>query len=356
MKKIIFTLMLLLFCVGCSNVTIKSNQDTKSNSKDETKTYSVVNNSNNNEQKVSDVAKEDKNDKDININPPQKYVDYIKKDKDDEILFYSKEDIDLNGREEIIIGTGTKDDEPISTYYSHLYILQDNNGKISKLGDDLNDGGYGIYEVKIIQLKNMLPKYIYCGLTNGANLKGFKMIQLTNNQPKEICYSASATGAGDDNIKDFDNDGQIDGFEQDRWSYDVLYYQVKSVYLWKKNDFVLKSSSVEIPDYPDSIKEVIMQYLSLRVLYAGNCPEVDKRLNELCKYSKANETDIPVDVWNSAIYHTILEIDNQIDFKVNQSGNIATAIVSYVDENNKKYGYSIHLTKAQERWCIDKIN
>ncbi|MCX7745784.1 MAG: hypothetical protein N2645_02685 [Clostridia bacterium] len=292
------------------------------------------------------------------LNVPQKYKDYVLKKNtgtgNESILFYAKEDIDMDGSEEVVIAAGALGSEPDSTSISSLYILRDKNGKIEQLGDNLAGGGYGTYEVKLIRLQNTPQKYIYCGLTNGANLRGFQIIELSNNQPTALCYSASATGAGSDEIKDFNNDGQYDGYVQNRWSYDVLYLSLVRTYRWDNGDFILKGTNVSIPEYPDNVKDVIMQYLSLRVLNVKS-PEVDKRLSELCKYSKAKNVDFSPDIWHAAVYNTILEIDDKINFEIKEDGNTANVSISFTSEDNKEYKCNFHLTKTGSRWSIDNI-
>jgi len=290
---------------------------------------------------------------------PRKYTDYIKGkndyDKNDNILFYNKEDIDLDGNDEIIIASGIYGEDHFSSYISQIYILHDNNGEIEQLGENLAYGGYYVYEIKLIQLQNKPNKYIYCGLTNGENLTGFKIIELTNNETKEIYYSASATGAGNDILKDFDNDGSFDGFVQNRWSYDVLYYTLSRTFTFTNNDFELIDTYVEIPEYPNNIKDVIIQYLSLRVLNVEKSSEVDKLLSELCIYDKANEFDFSTDEWYLAIQNSLF-FDDAIKFDIIENGNDAEVTVILLDDNDKEYKRKFHLINSDNRWIIDSIN
>ncbi|HHW23056.1 MAG TPA: hypothetical protein GXX26_09290 [Clostridiaceae bacterium] len=57
-----------------------------------------------------------------------------------------------------------------------------------------------------------------------------------------------------------------DGYTQKRWSYDVLYYPMTRTFHIKKGEFVLHKTEVELGDYPEEIRDVVIQYLSLRVL------------------------------------------------------------------------------------------
>lgn len=284
---------------------------------------------------------------------PQLYKDFMKeKDPNNEIVFYAEEDIDLDGREEVIIASGTTD----GSYIYSIYILRDNDGKIEQLGENLaQGGGYSVYNIKLIELQDMPKKYIYCGVTNDVSLRGFSLYELKDSKPNVICYSASPTGAGEDELRDFDGDGKFDGYVQRRWSYDVFFYIVTHTYGLENNDFVLKNTYVELAGYPDNIEDVLMQYIALRVLDNGKSTEIDKRLSELCIYDKANEMDFSKDVWNGALYETVMETDNAVKFDIEEKDNTATATAVYVDRDNKKYTHTFHLTKSDNKWCIDNI-
>lgn len=301
-------------------------------------------------------SKESKKD---NLDVPQKYIDYIADKNMDStnnsILFYSKEDIDIDGKEEIVIATGVEGDDLSLPYIANTYIIRDDNGKIEQLGENIVGYGYSAYEIKLIRLQNKHKKYIYCGLTNGDKLKGFEIIELSNNKPKVICYSASATGAGYDEIKDFNNDGQYDGYVQERWSYDVLYFPLNRTYLFKDDDFKISSSVVTIPEYPSNIKDVVIQYLSLRVLDVQESPEVNKRLSELCRNSKAQEFHFLYDIWYNIAYAAALEIEDNLKIDIMEDKNTAKVNIYFTGEDNKEYKYSFHLIKIDYRWSIDDI-
>ena len=325
MKKVILILaIMMLLCVGCSSNNHLENRGNKE--------ASVF---------------------------QQKYIDFIKDnldyDEKDTVTFFAKEDIDLDGNNEVVIALGHSDEESSLSYISQVYILRDNNEKIEQIGENLNGYGYSVNEVKLIQLQNKNKKYIYCGLTNSANLTGFKIIELVDNQPQEVCYSASATGAGNDVLKDFDNDGQFDGYVQNRWSYDVLYYSIDRIFTLKNDDFIISKTKVDLPEYPDNVKEVVVQYLTLRVLNIEKSLEVDLRLAELCEYNKANYFDFSSESWYTALYNTICEFDEKINFDINENSDFAEVEVFYVGEYKKEYKYKFYLTKSDSKWHIVSI-
>ncbi len=297
----------------------------------------------------------------INLAIPQKYIDFLKDkddyDKNDSFLFYANEDIDLDGNNEVIIATGISNEDPISSYVSQLYILRDNNGEIVQLGENLANQGYSVYELVLVQLQNKPKGYIYSGLTNGGGLTGFNLIELTNNQPKIVTYSASATGAGNDEIMDFDNDGKMDGYIQNRWSYDVLYYPLTRIYTLTNNGFELSETEIELPNYSMNIEGVILQYISLRTLNIEKSSEVDKRLSELCMDEKGNELDFSSEIWHSAILNTIIDFENKITFIIDENEDTAEVTIKFFDENddNKEYERKFHLIKTDNSWRIDQI-
>ena len=185
-------------------------------------------------------------------------------------------------------------------------------------------------------------------------MRAFRVVELANNQFNTVCYSASATGAGNDELMDFNKDGQYDGYTQDRWSYDVLYYPLFQTYKFQNGEFILKSTSVSIPDYPTDIKDVVLQYLTLKVLNVEGSPEADKRLSELCK-NKDVKIEFPISVWHPAVYHTTLGIGNMIIFDIKEESNSAYAEISYNDEDNKGYKQNFYLKNVDSRWVIDGI-
>jgi hypothetical protein len=103
-----------------------------------------------------------------------------------------------------------------------------------------------------------------------------------DNELNEILYSASATGAGRDEITDFNNDGKIDGYIKNRWSYDVLYYPVKRIYGYNEEEFVLVKTEVDMLEYPTGPEEVVKEYVALNVLEFQKSEEVESRLDKLC--------------------------------------------------------------------------
>jgi hypothetical protein len=356
MKNIVTVILIvMIFCIGCSNSVNKNVKETNTSNVSESQKNS---NTSYTDKSTDNISSTKKNDTSQTLNVPRSYIDFIKQqtdyDENDTIVFYAKQDIDMDGIEEIIIASGFPDEEPTASHISQIYILHNNNGEIEQLGDNLKGYGYSVYDIKLINLQNKPKKYIYCGLTNSVNLTGFKIIELINNQPEEICYSASGTGAGDDQIRDFDNDGQFDGYVQNRWSYDVLYYQTNRTYKLFDNDFILDGTYVEIPEYPSSIEEVITQYLSLRALNEEKSQEVSERLSELCSFDKANEFDFSSEPWDSVIRDYITVSDDRLKIDTEENGSEGQVSVTFMFDK-KEYKRQFRIIRTEEKWIIDNI-
>ncbi len=135
-----------------------------------------------------------------------------------------------------------------------------------------------------------------------------------------------------------------------------MYFQIESTYVLRDSKFILDSQYTELPDYPDNIKEVILQYLSLRVIDSSKSPEVNKRLTELCKYPKAQDIFFSLDIWYPPVFNSIIEMENGLSFDIQENKNTADIVISFSDEDEKAYKKTFHLVKANNRWCIDKIN
>ncbi|MDF2869243.1 MAG: hypothetical protein K0R05_818 [Anaerocolumna sp.] len=289
---------------------------------------------------------------------PQIYKDYIKKLKPDvkeEICFSAIEDMNLDGINEIIIATGTSGDDPYDNYVSSLSILSDNNGVIEQIGDELSGEGYRVYQVKLIHLQEDPKSYLYCGLTNGAGLIGFTIIGVDDNKTYNLCYSASATGRGEDLLLDSDNDGQFDGITQYREDYDVLYYPLIRTYKYKNNSFILESTTVNLPDYPNDIQDTILQFISLKDINPDKSEEVNKRISELCSDEIAINKDFSIKGIHTALVNSIVYNEDDISFDIKEEANSATADIVYMDENGLVYKYRFELKKTDNMWTIIKV-
>lgn len=192
-----------------------------------------------------------------------------------------KEDIDLDGNQEIIIAFG--DENNLDGRGSlDIYVLRE-QGEVPQLIGHIDTGGYYTYDVNLVQMRGSRQKYIETLVTNGATLVGFELYKVRDNELITIEYSASATGSGNDALTSSANDGVYDGYEQIRCSYDVMYFNVCRYYVWNGESFEHDSTLVDTGDYPDNPEQVVDQFLRLNMLGEEDKNSIDvlNRLNQL---------------------------------------------------------------------------
>jgi hypothetical protein len=282
------------------------------------------------------------------------YIDSLKA-SNEELLFQAKQDLDMDGQEEVVVALGYPSVDPIVSTFSQIYVLREQNGDFKQLGGNLNDGGYEVYEVKLIRLQNMTTTYVYCGLTNGEAMRGFQIYELAGDELQKIAYSASASGVGEDELTDLNSDGQMDGYMQRRWSYDVLFYPVTHKYEWRNQAFIRTVTDVEIPAYPETVNDVIVQYVSLRVLQVADSSQAAQRMSELCGFRGAAQIAFPIGEWSAALYSAAMGNDQAMRFDILKKGMSATVSVSFTIADHKPYKYRFHLQKIRNNWTIDEM-
>ncbi|WNS43686.1 hypothetical protein [Paenibacillus sp. MMS20-IR301] len=288
------------------------------------------------------------------VQPLQNYMDAVHGDRKGDLIFSAKQDLDLDGYDEIVLGYGDLDEaEPQYSVVSELYVLRDMDGEVVELAHDPG-GGYQKLGFKLIRLQDLPQTFIYCGLTNGGGMSGFEVQEVSGNQVLDKVYSASPTGTGEDEILDTNNDGQLDTYMQYRNDYNTFNYALNRTYEMESGEFVLQATKVEIPEYPQEIKEVILQYLSLTVLEVEQSPETEERLARLWTGS-AGTAAAAEDLggWREALegYHS------EIRFDIKEKGPEAEASLSYTDGNKQKeeHAMQLHLVKGAAGWQIDGL-
>ncbi len=287
----------------------------------------------------------------------QRYIDALPGDHFNQVVVFSaEEDLDLDGQKEIVLGLGTEGDD--FDWVNDLYVLRDVDGEAKRIGDNLAGDGYGTSAVKLVQLEGKPQTYIYSGVTNGASLYGFELFEMKGGVPTSIAYSASATGAGEDDLIDKDGNGKFDGYSQGRFSYDVFYYDVLREFKWlpDQDAFEQVGTSIELPTaYPDTINDVIYQYLSLRIMDDGFSEELKKRLTELCAMPDPYSVRLPDDPWGAAVYDAAMEIDGSYSVDVDERGDAATAVVTAIGSDNKPARLTFQLENQMSDWRIVSI-
>ncbi|WP_334075375.1 MULTISPECIES: hypothetical protein [Paenibacillus] len=273
-----------------------------------------------------------------------------------ELFFFEKEDLDRDGLEEAVVAYGPSEDD-----LTDIYVLKNRDGQIVQLGDNLNSGGYSVEEIKLIQLEGREDKVIFLGLTNWASMTGFSLFDLEGGIPENIAYSASATGAGEDVLLDTDNNGRFDCYEQRRYSYDVLYYEVTRTYKLQKGEFIHADTSVNLPDYPASPEEVVEEYLALGIIDEQPPQNVASRRAELCRYCSKNPDKAGPQVDYSVMQNLILDLEEEGSaLDVKEDDTDATATLKWKDENGRQHKAAFRLTKEgtgdSGKWTITDIS
>jgi hypothetical protein len=242
-----------------------------------------------------------------------------------DILFFTQEDLDKDGYNEIIIGAGIKGSNYIESLYEKIYILSNKEG--IELVDTIEDGYY-ISGVKIIHLPDSSDNYIYCGLTNAVNYDGFTINLFKDNQLSFIERSNGSMGSGFARVVDSDSDGIIDRYNEFNCTSSVLFYETSKQYNWVAGKFELTDTIVDVRRYPETIKELIDQYISLTLLDEGNSMDIIERLNTICL---SNNTYDIGKIDRSHILNAFWEVAEGIEYEIVVDGNTGEVIVSSLD-------------------------
>ncbi len=280
------------------------------------------------------------------------------------LIYFQQEDIDLDGNEEAVAAFGNAGDEngnEEDVTFNEIYILRNQGGNIVQIGDNLNNGGYGIDEIRLVELEDRDEKVIYLGLTNWVSMTGFRLVGVSGDTLDELAYSASATGSGEDVLLDGNENGKFDSYEQRRGSYDVFYYGVTRYFALKQGEFVQTDTSVELLDYPSAPKEAVLEYLSLSIIDDRLPPNVEQRLDELCQFRDGNGERPVLEVEYGTVGNLQLELDDEDTyFEVEESGSdaIVTLIENEADGTKKQTIFSLAKDTAadnKEKWGIYDI-
>ncbi|RCX18666.1 hypothetical protein DFP94_106200 [Fontibacillus phaseoli] len=278
------------------------------------------------------------------------YKDYLKEKglgADLSLVYFKQEDIDFDGNEEAVAAFGyaeEEDEDEEDVTLNEIYILRNQGGKILQLGDNLNSGGYGINEVRLVQLEDREEKVIYLGLTNWVSMTGFRLVEISGDTLDELAYSASATGSGEDVLLDGNENGKFDSYEQRRGSYDVFYYGVTRYFSLERGEFVQTDTSVELLDYPSTPKEVVLEYLALSIIDDRLPPNVEQRLDELCQFRNAAGDRPVLEVDYGIVGNLQLELDDEdAYFEVEESGSdtMVTLIEKEADRTKKQTVFNL---------------
>jgi hypothetical protein len=133
-----------------------------------------------------------------------------------------------------------------------------------------------------------------------------------------------------------------------------LFYKIDSKFIFKDNVFQPLIKHIEIPNYPDEIKGVLLQYISLCSLDFGEITELNSRLKNLC-IDEISNLEWDKNVWADGYRNTYFKFNGQIKFDIGEKTENATASAVFFDEVNKKHNIFFELKKSNEKWQITKI-
>ncbi|WP_410771277.1 hypothetical protein [Fontibacillus sp. BL9] len=280
------------------------------------------------------------------------------------LIYFTQEDMDLDGNEEAIAafgndGQGEEEDEEDVTF-SEIYILRNQGGKILQIGDNLNNGGYGINEIRLVRLEDREEKVIYLGLTNWVSMTGFRLVGISDDTLDELAYSASATGSGEDVLLDGNENGKFDSYEQRRGSYDVFYYGVTRYFSLERGEFVQTDTSVELLDYPSTPKAAVLEYLALSIIDDRLPPNVEERLDELCQFRNPAGDRPVLEVDYGTVGNLQLELDDEdayFEVEESESDAMVTLIETAADGTKKQTIFSLAKDSGDDKgkWSIYDI-
>ncbi|MDQ2087086.1 hypothetical protein RBH29_11685 [Herbivorax sp. ANBcel31] len=271
-----------------------------------------------------------------------RYLDFL--NTDGEVVGYIKEDINLDGNEEIVISVG------VGYGSEKIYVLRETEDELHELGL-IEGGGYGVYDAHLVSMKGAEHKYINAFVTNGANLSGFALYRIVEDGIEMVGYSASPTGVGNDRLTSSGDNNIYDGYTQHRHSYGVMYFNVLRYYKWNGESFDYISSDVHIPEYPEGEGAVIRQFLKLNMLWEKDreSKNVQTRLSEInlseksVNFQKINQLD---DIYK---WQTEIQLDAK-EFDIQRSDNSSVVTVPV---QNKSIVFV--MTKIDGKYCITDI-
>ncbi|MBI9015002.1 MAG: hypothetical protein JEZ08_22415 [Clostridiales bacterium] len=348
MKKYIILIIMVMILTGCKNIDDKKNDLVNK---------SEENNIDNNriEEQVSEdigitIELEENSQETESIQ--EGVLNFLKQNEYDvelDIIFDTYQDFDEDGNTEIIIALGKSNGSDYDDVDVIYYLeLKDNEFILRKL---VEQSGYGIYEVELVNINGYKKPFLHCKKTNYSNLTGFELYKIGNDTLCQFEYSASDIGTGHDELVDYDNDGRYDGYIQDRSGYDVLYYPTRRYYSFNYGFSVKTAVDIDLFAYPQKPDEVVKEYLELSFIKSienVDIPTIDERINELHINGKSSAIIYEYDV----LYKTALAIDPMLDFSTEISDDKAVIKTSSTNRYSKEYEVEYVLEVRDEKWTI----
>jgi hypothetical protein len=286
------------------------------------------------------------------------YLQYLKANdtlRGSTVKSFFREDLDKDGWPEAVVAVG---DTGAKSPITGLFVLRDRNGELSQVGENLASGqGYWGYKIELVRLKGMPGKYIHFPLTNGVSMNGFCLLGVRGDSVETLAYSASATGVGDDELEDADNDGAYDGYRVNRPAPSYLHYPITVHYTLSNGAFDEGEATLadDLPDYPDSIKGVIEQYLCLKAIssnYNFQQSSLPERLNALFpEWESCTLTDYLIQEYAFGMSMT----EQSVTISVDTDKTGATVRIGKTDAAAGDPKLLCRLSKSNGRWRIESI-
>ncbi len=132
-----------------------------------------------------------------------------------------------------------------------------------------------------------------------------------------------------------------------------MFYETSKQYNWVAGKFELTDTIVDVRRYPETIKELIDQYISLTLLDEGNSMDIIERLNTICL---SNNTYDIGKIDRSHILNAFWEVAEGIEYEIVVDGNTGEVIVSSLDsELQEVFNYTFKVIKIEGNWHIEDI-
>ena len=288
------------------------------------------------------------------VNSEEMYFEYLKNqydlEDDIEIKVFIKESLTSADEEQVIVGLGPISAQDEFMEMNKIYVIS-SLPEIHVIDEIKLD--YASDVLKIVKLKGSEKKYIYCGLTNMINVYGFDLYEFVNSELVLIRRDVSGGGAGISEMFDSNEDGYFEGYNTYRAGIGMLYYETEKNYLWQDEAFVLNIHKVYLPKYPESAKDVVLQYVSLHAINEKS-EDIDKRLKAI----NLNQESYDKSVINfKDLSHYLLEFNDTLHMDEETYDDYKIIVVSSgSDAVSSSYTYTFKMEEISEQWVISAID
>ena len=184
-----------------------------------------------------------------------------------EEMFYMEIDADRDGYKEVIAAYG--ENECIGS----SYVLRDKEGVIQLVKQDFHTEAYSARSIQLAQFTGSDRYYIIVDVTNYGNMKGLGIYDVNDSDVIRIAGASSPSGRGLAHLSDRQSDGTYGGFTVHRDSWETFYYDTSVFYQFREGSFVPLQEEIKVGDYPDDPAGVVIQYLSMYLLYQRYEPD-----------------------------------------------------------------------------------